>query len=474
MRRRGLKSSLAGTIILLAFVLIPFFERPQAATYYCSPRGSDANSGSEASSWATFAFAMKQLKPGDTLVIKDGTYYQSLDITASGTQTRPVTIRAANDGKAVIDGKRGLHPCGIKGTDSARVHDIVVEGLRCRNSSGSVFYLYHADRVEVRRVSAYDAAGGNFHVFDLKSARDCVLEDCAASGTGRILYDILSSEKITLRRCWGRWAAHSGDSGPKGFIQIYGSNDCLVENCVGTMSTGANAEVNGIQIWAHTYNSSANRNRLYGNVVYGLSGWGYWVGSAKHRIGGNHFANNVSVNCAFGFAQRGDADLRVERLTVVGSKAGFFVSEMPDYPGHPKDKDFAIKTELRNSIVEPGELAPDGETAIFLADHRLRNVTFNKTGKYPFDCPFDIVKYGKGGFLFLPPARGAPRKNEGNPVKPGAEVIYRYKDGSLTGIHLWPWPMEERIFSETGVSVTWEEKGGLWKTLDGLYGGKAR
>lgn len=52
----------------------------------------------------------------------------------------------------------------------------------------------------------------------------------------------------------------------------------------------------------------------------------------------------------------------------------------------------------------------------------------------------------------------------------GAEVLYRYEDGVLTDVPLWPWPMEDRIFTETGVSVTWETNGGIWKTLDGLYG----
>jgi hypothetical protein len=52
----------------------------------------------------------------------------------------------------------------------------------------------------------------------------------------------------------------------------------------------------------------------------------------------------------------------------------------------------------------------------------------------------------------------------------GAQVLYRYKNGVLSNEPLWPWPMEDRIFKETGVSVTRESKGGLWKTLDGIYG----
>jgi hypothetical protein len=55
----------------------------------------------------------------------------------------------------------------------------------------------------------------------------------------------------------------------------------------------------------------------------------------------------------------------------------------------------------------------------------------------------------------------------------GAEVLFQYKDGALTNKPLWPWPMEDRIMNELGVSVTYASKGGLWKTLDDVYGPSA-
>jgi hypothetical protein len=36
----------------------------------------------------------------------------------------------------------------------------------------------------------------------------------------------------------------------------------------------------------------------------------------------------------------------------------------------------------------------------------------------------------------------------------GARLTHRYIDGVLTDIPLWPWPMEDRIQSELGLSVT--------------------
>ena len=45
-----------------------------AANYYISPTGSDSNTGTIGSPWKTFSFAVPKLKPGDTLILRDGTY----------------------------------------------------------------------------------------------------------------------------------------------------------------------------------------------------------------------------------------------------------------------------------------------------------------------------------------------------------------------------------------------------------------
>ncbi|MFH0863736.1 MAG: hypothetical protein V1858_01415, partial [Candidatus Gottesmanbacteria bacterium] len=79
---------------------------------------------------------------------------------------------------------------------------------------------------------------------------------------------------------------------------------------------------------------------------------------------------------------------------------------------------------------------------------------------------YNTSTYGKGAYLMVPAALKGKGENGGDI---GAEVLYRYVDGVLTGDKLWPWPMEERIKNETGISVTWESSGGLWKTLDGVY-----
>ena len=46
----------------------------------------------------------KQLKPGDTLVLHGGTYYEHLAPTKSGTEQAPITIRSYPGELAILDG----------------------------------------------------------------------------------------------------------------------------------------------------------------------------------------------------------------------------------------------------------------------------------------------------------------------------------------------------------------------------------
>ena len=48
--------------------------------------------------------ALDSVAPGDTIVLKDGIYYQNLIITRGGTPGKPVTLKAANGGGATLSG----------------------------------------------------------------------------------------------------------------------------------------------------------------------------------------------------------------------------------------------------------------------------------------------------------------------------------------------------------------------------------
>jgi hypothetical protein len=67
-------------------------------------RGSDENDGSENKPWRSVQFAARQLRPGDTLYLRGGTYYEKIALTRSGTAEAPITIASYPGELAAIDG----------------------------------------------------------------------------------------------------------------------------------------------------------------------------------------------------------------------------------------------------------------------------------------------------------------------------------------------------------------------------------
>ena len=67
-------------------------------------RGNDADSGTEQAPWRTLGYALRQLKPGDTLWLRGGTYYERVFLSRSGTAEAPITIGSFPGELAVLDG----------------------------------------------------------------------------------------------------------------------------------------------------------------------------------------------------------------------------------------------------------------------------------------------------------------------------------------------------------------------------------
>ena len=67
-------------------------------------QGLDTNSGTKEKPWKTLAHAIEQLRPGDTLYLRGGTYYERVSTSIKGTREKPVIIASYPGELAVIDG----------------------------------------------------------------------------------------------------------------------------------------------------------------------------------------------------------------------------------------------------------------------------------------------------------------------------------------------------------------------------------
>jgi hypothetical protein len=70
-----------------------------AATYYVATNGNDTFNGSSANPWATLQHAVETIAPGDTILVRSGTY-AGCRIRNSGTSTAPKTL--ARDACATV------------------------------------------------------------------------------------------------------------------------------------------------------------------------------------------------------------------------------------------------------------------------------------------------------------------------------------------------------------------------------------
>jgi lysophospholipase L1-like esterase len=348
-----------------------------------------------------------------------------------------ITIKAQNDGKAVIDGEGVRETVRTYGHSPYNSSYLKIEGIVAKNSLGTVWNIQTNNNI-LRRVSGYNAnKDTNDHVFSLWSSNN-LLEDCVAAGTGRkmvLLYQTPSTGgNNTVRRCyaqWVRWDGANSCHGPWPWgegIESYNSSNNTIENSIAFGRTPGTA----INVFAQG-TATASGNQVLGSIAL--------------RSGMNRDGSQVTWPCP-----------------------------SPYNPNCPSCTDFSGNDGVRVGFHMGND---DGSTVI------------NNTWK-------DIFAWGNGGLGFYAAVQNPPSGNNtliratmannglGEPVYweiagksmrdkdlaefevlqdnkiegtthqgSGARLQYRYingvlKDGSdgTPAQSLWPWPMEKRIKTE--------------------------
>lgn len=85
----------------------PPANRPLAKgpAFYVDPRqGDDDHEGGQADPWRTIGHALTVLRPGATLYLRGGTYYENVAVRLVGQADAPVTLRSFPGEQAVLDG----------------------------------------------------------------------------------------------------------------------------------------------------------------------------------------------------------------------------------------------------------------------------------------------------------------------------------------------------------------------------------
>jgi len=80
----------------------------QGNVYHVTVNGDDSNPGTYDKPWRTISYAVKKLRPGDTLIIHGGNYSEIIVLEVSGTKDAPITITSASGEKVILD-FQGVH-----------------------------------------------------------------------------------------------------------------------------------------------------------------------------------------------------------------------------------------------------------------------------------------------------------------------------------------------------------------------------
>ncbi len=151
------------------------------STVHVAPTGADTNDGSEARPWATLSHAISELSPGDTLVVAEGTYPESVAVNVTGSAASPITIRSAANARPVV---RAAGEAAIDvGTGAAYV---TLDGLSFEGATGesstNIYVSGDAHDITFRACQSRRSARQGF--FSERTTRNVVVEGCSFSDNG--------------------------------------------------------------------------------------------------------------------------------------------------------------------------------------------------------------------------------------------------------------------------------------------------
>jgi hypothetical protein len=440
---------------------------PTGAVTYASP-GDNLNSKTSG------------LTAGDTLVLKDGTYYPTgewLIKGMHGTARAPIIIEAASDGGATIDGSNAGATHLLYVTNSSY---LVFCGFNLRNSQRTNLMIAGAgngtgdvSNITVERVISHNAGSGNQYCFIAQgntSTADAniLFQDDAALGRCRYGFIAYHINGVTFRRDWSSNAYTENFSpAPRSAFGVYAAANVTLENNIGVNEIPATTDNNYYTgVWQTSDDTAnwPNNNTVYrGNMFFNgctgvwltdTSGTGTVLQDTYIDIPANPVcqANQGSFYRPLGVSWGDPFGGTMTNMAIVNSQTGV--------SGGTK--------VITNSVFANNGSALSGSVSGSYNDfygNGSNGTTLGSTDSTA-NPNYNTATYGRGAYLM--PAPALLGKGSGG-ADVGAHIIYQYDHGSLTSVPLWPWPMEGRILAATGKSVTYSSAGGIWKTLIGVY-----
>ena len=268
-------------LLILLMVPVTLEARASGSTIVISPSDS-------------LRQAVEQLGPGDTLILKPGTYLEALEIRQlQGTRDQPIAIKAERDGQAIIDGESQRRAILVENSSY-----INIEGIFARDAwtewNTDVVDINNSHHVILRRVTAYKSKTINMSDYPFKiwnGSHHILMEDCAGYGSARkMLLVNYDTDHVIVRRFFSRWNAY--DLSPDDWIQsvdLYGGervgHDNLFENTMIFYSSASLLKVRGLGA------GGGDRHKVLGSVSLNGNDLPFFFSGCSNCL----FQDNVAI-----------------------------------------------------------------------------------------------------------------------------------------------------------------------------------
>lgn len=117
--------------LLITPLLLATTLKLLAANLYVSPTGSNANAGSIGQPYRTIQFALTVCNPGDSILVRGGTYFEKLIWQKSGTANHNLCLKNFGQETVIVDGT------GSAGVDLLKIEGhsyLHIEGITFQNN----------------------------------------------------------------------------------------------------------------------------------------------------------------------------------------------------------------------------------------------------------------------------------------------------------------------------------------------------
>jgi parallel beta-helix repeat protein len=282
-------------------------QKVEAGTYYVATDGSDSNPGTEEQPFLTLSRGVRDLRPGDTLYVKNGTYIgssQLADIPSGDSWNNPVTIAGyPGHSPVIVKSEYDYHTLYFTSNSYIVIDGFVIDatnaghGIKITNDSYGI-----ANHIRIQNSQIFNAQGDGIFVTSGSDGNEFINLQVHNNGTDGLNHGIyIKSSNNIVEGCLiydnKGWGVHvySGSGG---------ANNNIIRNNNVYDNSRSQTRGGGIIL------TSGSGNQAYNNIIWGnMYGIRIDHGASNTYVGGNTIYENIDYSIYIGM---GSNDAHIE------------------------------------------------------------------------------------------------------------------------------------------------------------------